>query len=223
MQLSCWNALRYNVEAYTRQGKQLFIKDIAYYLFPPNGQPGKIVPSLNTIKDETKTPNPTVIPVATLGQFTFTFLIRHPRRAIPSYYRCTVPPLDKVTGFSHFMPSEAGYDELRRLFDFLAETGIVGRGDVVVLDADDMLDDPETAIRLYCEGVGIEYRKEMLKWDEEDAELASNAFEKWNGFHNDAIGSSCLKPRTHAHVSPGRYTRPLGSCIEGICELTYLT
>ncbi|KAK3364958.1 hypothetical protein B0T24DRAFT_670448 [Lasiosphaeria ovina] len=60
----------------------------------------------------------------------------YPRRAIPSYYRCTVPPLDKVTGFYHFMPSEAGYDELRRLFGYLRDQGIIrphraaGRGHV---------------------------------------------------------------------------------------------
>jgi hypothetical protein len=100
--------------------------------------------------------NPTVIPADILKQFHFTFLIRHPRHSIPSYYRCTVPPLDKITGFYDFMPSEAGYDELRRVFEFLVEnkqigpTPAGGHGEltdgevsITVIDADDLLDDPE--------------------------------------------------------------------------------
>jgi hypothetical protein len=67
-----------------------------------------------------------VLPASLLGTFHFTFLIRHPRRAVPSYFRCTVPPLDAVTGFTHFMPSEAGYVELRRLFEYLLARGSTG-------------------------------------------------------------------------------------------------
>ena len=149
------------------QGKRLFIKDIIHYLFPPNGAPPSIAPSLerkergvgtsskahtnggfngvtrvptngttNGTKPGTPYPyatdaepgNPTVIPSEILNQFHFTFLIRHPRSSIPSYYRCTVPPLDKLTGFYNFMPSEAGYDELRRMFDYLRSIGQVGPG-----------------------------------------------------------------------------------------------
>lgn len=41
----------------------------------------------------------------------------------------------------------------------------------------------------------------MLVWDTEEAHnRAKQAFEKWKGFHNDAIESTSLKPRTEAHV-----------------------
>jgi len=159
--------------------------------------------------------NPTVVPAEILKQFHFTFLIRHPRHSIPSYYRCTVPPLDKITGFYDFMPSEAGYDELRRVFDFLVENKQIGptraseHGDlddgevsITVIDADDLLDDPESIVSAYCKEVGIKYNPEMLNWDtEEDHQRARDAFEKWNGFHNDAINSTSLKPRDAAHKS----------------------
>ncbi|CAG8960482.1 hypothetical protein HYFRA_00008201 [Hymenoscyphus fraxineus] len=157
--------------------------------------------------------NPTVVPAEILKQFHFTFLIRHPRYSIPSYYRCTIPPLDKVTGFHDFMPSEAGYDELRRVFDFLKAENQVGptlagrekiikEGEVTitVIDADDLLDDPEGIISAYCKEVGIQYSPKMLIWDtEEDHERAREAFEKWRGFHDDAIKSNSLKPRSAAH------------------------
>jgi len=48
--------------------------------------------------------------------------------------------------------------------------------------------------------VDIDYDPEMLNWDTEiDHKQAKEAFEKWNGFHNDAIDSSSLKPRSHEH------------------------
>ncbi|KAI9838104.1 MAG: hypothetical protein M1819_006260 [Sarea resinae] len=178
--------------------------------------------------------NPTVIPTEILKQFQFTFLIRHPRRSIPSYYRCTVPPLDEVTGFYNFMPSEAGYDELRRVFDYLRSIGQVGpevagrqqqleeskavtNGDtagnhagtneqaipITVVDADRLLDNPEGTIRAYCAAVGLPFSPSMLKWNTAaDHQQARDAFEKWKGFHDDAINSEDLKPRAHKKTDP---------------------
>lgn len=169
---------------------------MAYYLMAPDNKPTKTAPSLG----EDEPGNPTVLPLEVLKQFQFTFLIRHPRRAIPSYYRCTVPPLDEVTGFYEFMPNEAGYKELVRFFDYLIKENIVDKNNLVVIDADDLLDNPEKTIRLYCEKTGIDFKPEMLEWNEEDCSYATAAFEKWNGWHNDAIKSSALRPRTHHQV-----------------------
>jgi hypothetical protein len=159
--------------------------------------------------------NPSVMPREILEKFHFTFLIRHPRSSIPSYYRCTIPPLVERTGFPYFMPEEAGYDELRRFFDYLRSSGLVGPQicgqdnsnvenaaagsvEICVIDADDMLDDPEGILSKYCKSVGLEYKPEMLNWDTEEAhEFAKEQFEKWTGFHDDAINSKDLKPRKH--------------------------
>lgn len=164
------------------------------------------------------TGNPTVLPLEVLKQFHWTFLIRHPRRGIPSYVRCCSPPLSKTTGWDHFMPSEAGYVELRRLFDYLREQGLVGpsvagRNDdtvreknpdevnITVLDADDLLDHPEEAIQAFCRETGISFSPDMLEWDdEENQKIVADAFAKWNGWHNDAINSKGLTARTHAKV-----------------------
>ncbi|KAF5018532.1 hypothetical protein F66182_9490 [Fusarium sp. NRRL 66182] len=176
-----------------KDGKRIFIKDMVYYLMAPDGKPTKTAPSLG----EDEPGNPTVLPIEILKKFQFTFLIRHPRRAIPSFYRCTVPPLNEVTGFYDFMPNEAGYDELVRFFDFLIKEEIVDKDNLVVIDADDLLDNPEKTIRLYCEKTGIEFKPEMLEWNDDDCDYATIAFQKWNGWHNDAIKSSALRPRTH--------------------------
>ncbi|KXT07237.1 hypothetical protein AC578_2420 [Pseudocercospora eumusae] len=162
---------------------------------------------------EAEANNPTVVPREILEKFHFTFLIRHPKYAIPSYYRCCIPPLVERTGFTPFMPEEAGYDELRRLFDYLKDTGIVGpkvcgaddgktlkpdQVEICVIDADDMLDDPEGILKQYCESIGVDFSDAMLQWDSEEAHaFAKEQFEKWNGFHDDAINSTDLKPRQH--------------------------
>lgn len=159
-----------------------------------------------------------------LRGFHWTFLIRHPRKSIPSYFRCTIPPLDEVTGFHQFMPNEAGYDELRRLFDHLLNQGIIGPAragettpvdealnggestgpscSITVIDADDLLVSPEAILKVYCNEVGIDYKPSMLEWsDDGNQQHAQKAFEKWYGFHHDAIESTCLKPRAGHHVS----------------------
>jgi len=182
-------------DTYTHQGKRVFIKDMAYYMFNKTGEPCQIAPSLGGGEEPA---NPTIIPIDVLKQFHFTFLIRHPRRSIPSYYRCTIPPLDEITGFDHFMPSEAGYEELVRLFKFLVEAGIVDKKQITVVDADNMLDNPEKTIKQYCDTTGIDYRPEMLEWTEADKQHAGELFAKWDGFHDDAIDSTGLRARTHA-------------------------
>ncbi|KAL2818350.1 hypothetical protein BJX63DRAFT_71956 [Aspergillus granulosus] len=184
--------------------------------------------------------NPTVMPKELLRGFHFAFLIRDPHYSVPSYYRCTIPPLDSVTGFSYYDPAEAGYDEMRRFFEYLRREGMIGphvatreedaddilslassdgnstNGSVVshqkpvgepgaevgqeicVVDADEMLDSPAAMMEAFCRSVGIEYTPEMLHWDNEgDHGYAKEAFEKWKGFHNDAIDSKGLTARKH--------------------------
>ncbi|KAF2715416.1 hypothetical protein K504DRAFT_457583 [Pleomassaria siparia CBS 279.74] len=225
------------------ENKRSVIKDMAQYWIPPSGKPATIAPSLSNYKrgvgtdttalspvqsrfpkdgypyDTKSEPgNPTIVPAELLKNFHFAFLIRHPRNSIPSYYRCTIPPLDEMTGFYNFRPDEAGYDELRRLFDYLRAEGqvgpkIAGQGsetssngvnghssdvEICVIDADDLLDNPSGIMEAFCKSTGVDYEPEMLVWDnEEDHRIAKEAFEKWKGFHEDAIKSTELKARTH--------------------------
>jgi hypothetical protein len=49
----------------------------------------------------------------------------------------------------------------------------------------------------------------MLYWDtEEDQAAAKEAFEKWRGFHEDAIDSTNLRARTHVRYSSNPYRGP---------------
>lgn len=192
-----------------------------------NGQSKKPYP----YDTEPEPGNPTVMPTAIWAKFHFAFLIRDPHFSVPSYYRCTIPPLDDVTGFHDYDPSEAGYDEVRRTFDFLRNVGLigpqvatfdsndaaslsgesdgglkpvvsgVGEGhesgvEICVVDADEMMEKPAPTMEAFCRSVGLDYSEAMLHWDtDEDHQFACDAFEKWRGFHNDAIESRGLETK----------------------------
>ncbi|RMJ24136.1 hypothetical protein PHISP_05002 [Aspergillus sp. HF37] len=94
--------------------------------------------------------NPTVMPNSILSRFHFVFLIRDPHHSIPSYYRCTIPPLDDITGFHNYDPAEAGYDEVRRVFEYLRNARLIGphlatRGNEVVDEGADGVFQPVPA------------------------------------------------------------------------------
>ncbi|KAH0543263.1 hypothetical protein FGG08_002427 [Glutinoglossum americanum] len=161
----------------------------------------------------TEPSNPTVLPLEILRRFHWTFLIRHPRSSIPSYYRCTIPPLSHKTGFHNFLPSEAGYSELRRLFEYLLAEGVIGpktagrssgegeenangsdgedETEICLIDADSLLSSPPATIQSFCRSCNIPYDPQMLSWsDPASRRLAQQAFAKWQGFHDDAIKST---------------------------------
>ncbi|KAI7213290.1 hypothetical protein KC333_g6663 [Hortaea werneckii] len=264
---STFKTILERIEREAAEGKRVFIKDMAYYVVPPEDQNPCVAPSLLNVKrgvgtedqlnkqgglglnglggtdsppdsavsmeSPPKSPpfpyetrcepkNPTIVPREVLERFHFTFLIRHPNRSIPSYYRCCVPPLMERSGFKEFNPSEAGYDELKKFFDYCKDTGLVGPKvcsnpdapqptgaygekdsgvEICVIDADDLLDDPEGILRKYCASIGVDFTPDMLVWDnDEDQEYVKEAFAKWDGWHDDAIKSKDLKPRAHKHA-----------------------
>lgn len=211
---------------------------MAYYIVPPDSAPPAIAPSLarkergigtlyapdgsassnrignsaySALGGSAESGNPTVLPEEVLARFHFTFLIRHPKYSIPSYMRCTTPPLNEVTGFLNFMPSEAGYAELRRLFDYCRSlaTSNAHSSEAIefcVIDADELLANPSGVIEAFCHDVGLDYDPQMLRWDtDDDHQQAKEAFEKWKGFHDDAISSRGLEARQKKEAkSPGQ-------------------
>jgi hypothetical protein len=57
----------------------------------------------------------------------FTFLIRHPYLSVPSYYRLSLPGEKEASQVKSLTTNDLGYSELRRLFDYLREEGLIGR------------------------------------------------------------------------------------------------
>ncbi|KAI9770597.1 MAG: helicase [Geoglossum simile] len=163
-------------------------------------------------------PNPTVLPLGILQGFHITFLIRHPRLSVPSLYKRCVPPLSSTTGWRGFQSSDLGYAELHQLFDYLRGVGQIGpniarlnrspedrqprpaddtRVDICVVDAEDLLKNPEDVITAYCRSVYIKFDSGMLSWGTpEGRSSAETIFGGWKGWHDDAIMSTGLNPST---------------------------
>jgi len=94
-----------------------------------------------------------------------TFLIRHPSKAVPSYERLCFPGSD--TGFDYFDPEEAGYRELRMLFDLVRDSNQrEGRPAPLLIESEELLKDPEALMEMWCKDCGIDFDKSMLTWNE---------------------------------------------------------
>lgn len=80
-----------------------------------------------------------------------TFMIRDPREAIASHYALE-PNLD---------PDRVGFRWLHEMY--LAVLHATGSPPVII-DSGDLVDQPETVVKAYCEAVGIPYLPGALKW-----------------------------------------------------------
>ena len=81
-----------------------------------------------------------------------TFMIREPHGAISSHY--AMNPGATL--------EEYGFEYLHAIFDAVrSATGEVPP----VIDGDDLVADPETTVRAYCERVGLAFKPEAMRWD----------------------------------------------------------
>jgi sulfotransferase family protein len=86
-----------------------------------------------------------------LGAVTNCFLIRDPREVIASYIKKREDPALEDLGFV----------QQAEIFDFVrTRTNTVPP----VVDAKDVLQNPEATLRLLCQAVGVEFRESMLSW-----------------------------------------------------------
>jgi len=124
------------------------------------------------------------------------FLIRSPTLACPSYYRCCVGDARKETNFTHYDPEEAGYRELRSLFDSIRKSNVTGDSSaLVVIDAETLTSNPEATLKRVCEKIGLEWDEKMLSWKSGRVE----EFAKWPGFHKDAENSTGFQKKVNGH------------------------
>ena len=179
---------------------------MSYHIITPSHSANAVAPSLQHLSSPHEPRNPTLLPTNLIDTFNFIFLIRKPSASLPSLYRCFIPPLSEKTG-EHFLDSsELGYRETRILFDYLypPATRSPSTSAPMLVDADDLLAHPEFIVRIICQRLALPYSPSMLTWDTpEDYVLAESAFKKYAGYHEDALKSTGLRPRTADHMARG--------------------
>ena len=86
-----------------------------------------------------------------LGAVTNCFLIRDPREVIASYVKKREDP----------SLEDLGFIQQAEIFDFVRT-----RTDAIppIVDAKDVLENPERTLRLLCDAVGVDFNKSMLSW-----------------------------------------------------------
>jgi hypothetical protein len=86
-----------------------------------------------------------------LCEVTNCFLVRDPAAVITSYIKKNREPTIKDLGF---VQEAEIFDFIRRQTDSVP----------LVMDADDVLRDPERMLRLLCDAIGVEFSDAMLSW-----------------------------------------------------------
>ena len=110
-----------------------------------------------------------------VGRFMNTFLMRDPRDVVLSYAK----------KWPDFTFEEAGYEELYRLYGYAIEEG----QDPIVVDAQDLSENPDAVVAAYCNALGIDHKPEALTW--EPREIPE--WETWDGWHDSAQESTGIE------------------------------
>ena len=120
-----------------------------------------------------------------LSNFNHSFLIRDPAKTISSIYK----------HFPDFVIEELGYLEQRELFD---KVWVSSDKVPVVIDSDDLLENPYEMIEAYCNAVDIPFIEEALSWKPGKRDEVS----WWDGgsFHENLRNSDGLKPQKRNYV-----------------------
>ena len=133
---------------------------------------------------------------AFLDRISHSFLIRDPAKVLSSLHNS----YQKAGLNSGFEPEEISFGPQNELFDQL-----VGRSGVypTVIDSDDLLEDPDTMVRMYCESIGIPFIAEALHWEKgsrTEVLWYDNNEEIWHASLRDSDG---LRPMPRKFVEPG--------------------
>ena len=111
-----------------------------------------------------------------LSELRNTFLIRDPAKAIASYYAMN----PDVT------LAEVGLKQICAVFEQVAD--LTGDAPIVV-DADDLENDPDGIVRAYCDHLDLPFIPEAMSWAPEHQE----EWEIWKDWHTDAAQSTGIQ------------------------------
>ena len=167
----------------------VFSKNLSYYFAP------HCVPKLQELLGEQYT------------KARHSFMIRHPAKAISSlYYKSCID--NEKTGYTHFDPAEAGFTAMQALMEYFDAHPECPP--YCIIDADDLLEDPEGIMQAYCDFLGLPFDTSMLSWQPGPVpELAS----PWSGWTDDVQASSGIRKREKRSL-----TSPAALGLQGVWQ-----
>ncbi|XP_072030221.1 uncharacterized protein [Amphiura filiformis] len=133
--------------------------------------------------------------------FLHTFLIRHPGRVFPSLVRLAAcfPPFMGEVDFNQINPSPGkSYKEQWDLFQYVTNEL---KQPAIVIDADDLVANPASVMKQYCDKIGFKFTDDLLTWEPDLVEK-----HKWHLAQSHKMGNQFI----------GTYKRAFAStCFEG--------
>ena len=140
--------------------------------------------------------------------FTHSFLIRHPIRSILSFYN-----KDPLNFKEWYEFKEIGFTDLYNLYCYLNQHLGVSP---IIIEADELLTNPEKMMEGYCNAVGITYKEGMTKWEPNSMDTPEfrdqkNFSLKWS---ETALKSSGLTRPGPLPIVPEGLPEELYKCIE---------
>ncbi|XP_071957551.1 uncharacterized protein [Antedon mediterranea] len=150
------------------------------------------------------------------------FLIRSPEKVFPSqkklFNKFTTDEVMLKVGKHEVVPEHYAFGETLHVYEHLTKTGIEPKP--FIMDADDLLENPESILRQFCAFAGIEFTNKLLSWDGgHDVTkywIASKEMLQWNSvgnFHKNAFESKgFIKPS--AAPSKSELSEDVLHCIE---------
>ncbi|KAL1495771.1 hypothetical protein AB1Y20_016633 [Prymnesium parvum] len=133
---------------------------------------------------------------------THCFMMRHPAKAISSLYFKSVIDNEK-TGYTHFDAVEAGFEQLWQLLCHLERKGAPPP---TIIDADDLLEDPQGVMKAFSTAVGLPFKESMLSWAAGPVKELESPFSGWT---EDVQKSTGIKRREKRSPPPSILTLPI--------------
>ena len=116
-----------------------------------------------------------------------TFLIRHPAKVFMSFDKFLHKFPNKLMGLelSEILPKGLVFQEMFELMEHTRNT--LGQKPVVI-DADDLIEDPEGILQVYCEAIGVPFKPGMSSWGSKNDGLKDWTYSKKLMFVNRCLG-----------------------------------
>lgn len=130
--------------------------------------------------------------------YVHTFLIRSPQSCVESGYRLFQSK--KVPNWTEWDSEIIGFKQLWEHYNAITKI----QPNPLVIDADDLINNPEATLRLYCERTGLKFEESMLNWSDKDglAEKMENLFPFFKPFTETVMNTQSIKPASsqHSHI-----------------------
>ncbi|XP_072020384.1 uncharacterized protein [Amphiura filiformis] len=120
-----------------------------------------------------------------------TFLIRNPYRVFPSYKKLLGKLMESIAGTKEFrfcdlqppmLAKNYCFQEQYELMTYVQERGL--ESNPIIIDADDLLTNPTSIMRQYCELLGIPFSETMLEWPS-----GTEIIKSWKGARELLLGN----------------------------------